>query len=423
MPSRVPYSRHLSRKMSTLVHLTRLVNSTRKLDQQLHLLLDETRRILEAEQAVFYLVNEERQELLIHFVWEGQLKRVSRPFGAGIAEYVILNGKVVNVADAYKDPRFQRQVVRLGETSPRSFLAVPMANRQGRTCGCLQLINKREGAFDQKDTEYLMIMADLMTMAIQNALAFSRTREYQRLEREIQRAVGIQRQLLPTKVPQVPGYEIFAFNQPSRHVGGDYYDFFPFPRTLAFTLADVSGKGVPAALLTANLHAFLHAFANEIDSGKEVVRRVNRHFYLYTSSDMFATFFWGNLNYHTHQFRYVNAGHIPPLLVHRNGTVEKLKSSGLPIGIMDSFEYQEKEISLEYGDMMILFSDGITEASGIAAEQFGKRRLLRLVEQNYYLSAKELGRLLISQLRQFTGSGQLDDDMTLMIVKRKLDSL
>ncbi len=408
----------LSRHVATLLSVTRLLNSSHRLEQQLSLILAETGRSLDAEHTVLYLYNESRQELCSYYLWEGELRQVQQPLGSGIAEYVLKSGKVVNVADAYNDPRFTTGMALIENQPIRSFLIVPISNRAGKISGCLQVINKRMGGFDQKDTQCLMIMGDLIAVAIQGALNGESARECRRLEKEIKRAVDIQRQLLPERVPQLPGYEIFAFNQPSQYVGGDYYDFFPFPRTMAFVLADVSGKGVPAALLTANLHASLHAFANEIDSCKEVVRRINNHFYLYTASDMFATFFWGNLNHHTHRFKYVNAGHIPPMLVKKDGSIQKLKSGGLPIGIMDSFEYEESEIKLSKGDTLLIFSDGITELMNAAKEQFGKRQLLEIVTQNYHRSPRELGKILLNQVRHFVGSPVYPDDMTLLILKR-----
>ncbi|MCB0290709.1 MAG: SpoIIE family protein phosphatase [Calditrichaeota bacterium] len=418
LAARVHHSQHLTRQMATVLGLTKVLNSRHKLEQQLTVILNETNRILDADFSVFYLLNERRKELWPHFLWDGRLRQIRQPVGNSIADYVIEHGKVVNVADAYNHPQYQTQIAKLGQVPIRSFLIVPICNRSGKISGCLQVINKQRGPFDQKDTQCLMIIADLIAIAIQNNLLWNQAEECKRLESEITRAVDIQRQLLPGKLPQLPGYEMFAFNQPSKYVGGDYYDFFPFPRTMSMVLADVSGKGVPAALLTANLHASLHAHASEINSCKEIVKKINNHFYLYTASDMFATFFWANLNHDTHRFKYVNAGHIPPLLVKKDGTVSKLKSGGLPIGIVDSFEYEQSELKLSRGDTLLLFTDGITEIVNQNNEQFGKRRLSEIVQRHYHLPPRELGKMLINQVRLFAKSPNYPDDMTLMIIKR-----
>lgn len=412
------HSQQLSRQISTIYGLTRLLNSRQKLDEQLTMILNETNRILDADFSVFYLLNDRRKEIWPHFLWEGKLMQLRQPLGNSIAEYVLEHGKTVNVADAYNDPRYRTEIAKLGQVPIRSFLIVPITNRSGKISGCLQVINKRQGAFDQKDTQCLMVIADLIALAIQGNLMNGKADECRRLESEISRAVDIQRQLLPAKVPQLPGYEMFAFNQPSTFVGGDYYDFFPFPRTMSFVMADVSGKGVPAALLTANLHASLHAYASEINTCKEIVRKINNHFYLYTASDMFATFFWANLNHQTHRFKYVNAGHIPPIIIKKDGSMSKLKSGGLPIGIVDEFEYEQSEVKLSRGDTMLLFTDGITEVTNQRNEQFGKNRLREVIQQNSHLPPKELGKMLLNQVRMFSRSANYPDDMTLIILKR-----
>ena len=414
------HSQQLSRQLAAILSLTRLLNSSHQLEKQLILILKEIQRVLEVEHAVFYLLNERRNEIWTYFVWQDTIHQKQYPIKDGFVEYVIQTGKVVSVNDPYNHPllKERKEVVKLGQVTAQSFLMVPICSREGKPNGCLQVINKRVGEFDQKDTTYLNIMADFISLAIQNALSGADVLECRRIEKEIHRAVDIQRQLLPKKVPQIQGYKVFAFNQPCKYVGGDYYDFFPFPRTMSFVLSDVSGKGIPAALLSANLHASLHAYASEINSCTEVVKKVNNHFYLYTSSDMFATFFWGNLNYHTHRFKYVNAGHLPPILLKKDGTTCKLKSGGLPIGIMDSFEFEESEFKFSPGDTLIMFSDGLIETRNSRNQQFGTERLMKILRQNAHLSPKELGSVLLNHIRQFAQSNNFSDDMTVMIIQR-----
>ncbi|MGH1363617.1 MAG: PP2C family protein-serine/threonine phosphatase [Calditrichia bacterium] len=420
MPStRFHYSQNLSRQLSAMLGMTRLLNSRQQLEQQLKLILEEISRVLDAENAVFYLHNSQRRELRAHVIEKGRISQIVQPCGGGIADYVIKTGKVVNVADAlHDDSRYPSEISRIGRQPVRSFLIVPLINRSGVISGCLQVINKRDGIFDRKDTQYLLTMADLIALAIQNTLLQNEARSGRELEKEISRAVAIQRQLLPKNTPQISGYDLYAYNKPSAYVGGDYYDFFPFPRTMSFGLADVSGKGVPAALLTANAHAFLHACVNEIDSCRSIVQKLNNHFCLYTGNDMFATFFWATLNYQTHRLKYVNAGHMPPVVIKQDGTIGKLDSHGLPIGIMDSFDYSESEVKVDEGDTIVLFSDGVTEAMSAQKEQFGKNRLRDIVRDNFFLCAESLGRKIVREIRRFSASESLTDDMTLIVLKR-----
>lgn len=411
-------SRHLTEQMVALLGLTRMLNSTRRLEQQLTLLLRETAGILQVEDAAFYLWDGRSPQVQVHFLEYGHLQQAEQDINNHLAAYVVQTGKVVNVADTVTETRYQGRIHTGSGKSARSLLMVPIVNHSGRNCGCLQVINKLTAPFDAQDTRYLMILADLISVAIQKSLTQEGAEKYKSLEKDIHRAIEIQRQLLPRSVPHVSGYDIFAYNRPSSSVGGDYYDFFPFPRTTSVVMADVAGKGVSAALLTANLHASLHAFANEVISCREVVRKINTHFYLYTAPEMFATFFWGNLNHDTHQFRYVNAGHVPPLLIRADGRIESLKSGGLPIGVVNSFDHREAEITLAPGDTLVICSDGVTEAAGRGGELFGKRRFAEILKQHSFQTAQEIGKAILADISSFSGQSQFADDLTLMILKR-----
>ncbi|MEL6823155.1 MAG: GAF domain-containing protein [Calditrichota bacterium] len=220
--TRYHYTKNLSRQLAAMMGVTRLMNSRQQLDQQLRLMLEEVSRVLDAESAVFYLSNSRKNELRAHLVENGKIVQISRRRNGGIADYVINSGKIVNVSDAMQSrSSYYSEISRIGEEPVQSFLIVPIVNRSGAICGCLQVLNKREGIFDRKDTQYLMTMADLIAMAIQNTLLQNEARSGRELEAEISRAVSIQRQLLPEQLPQISGYDIHSFNKPSKYVGGD----------------------------------------------------------------------------------------------------------------------------------------------------------------------------------------------------------
>lgn len=413
------YSQNLSRQLATLFGLTRLLNSPRGLEQQLSLILKETNQILEAETTVLYLLNEKPRQIWQYRLNGGEVKPLQQPAGQGIAEYVLRTGKIITLEDAYQDPHIRSEVARLDSSPLQSLLIVPIAGNCGKLIGCIQVLNKRGGAFDSRDTRYLMIIADLVALAIRNSLTAARAEECRHLESEMRQAAEIQRRFLPAEAPKVPHYEIFTFYQASRYLGGDYYHFFPFSNSFSWVVADVSGKGAPAALLGANLHACLHAFADRADCGKDLVQKVNRHFHACTTSDKYATFFWGNIDYQQHRFKYINAGHTPPLLIKRDGAVQRLKPGGLPIGIVESFEFEETETGIEPGDSLLVFSDGITDALSPENERFGKHCLPRLARQYGYLPPAELGKVILDQLGSFVGASKYPDDITLLILRRK----
>lgn len=406
--------------LNLLASMARLLNSTSKLEQKLMLILKEILNVLDSGYAILYWYNVQKNEIWPHYIKNGQLMKTRQPAKGGIPEYVIKTGNIVNAGDVENDPRLLKKNNHRYTTCLKSFLAVPVIDNDQNIRGCLQVVNKNKGLFDETDRQYLIIMTDFISLAIQNSKSNCEAREGRRLEHEIRSAVKIQKQLLPDKVPHIQGYDVFAFNRPFHHIGGDYYDFFPFAGGISLTVADVMGKGVPAALVTANLHAFLHANVKECDSCIEIVRKVNTHLNTYTASNMYSTFFWGHLDYDSHRLKYINAGHLPPLQIKANGSSTQLESGGIPVGLVDAFNYKESEVIVDEGDTIIFYSDGLTEVKDANNEQFHRRRLCQIASSNAHLSPKELGDLVLEQIKDFIRSpDRLTDDMTLMILKRK----
>ena len=247
------------------------------------------------------------------------------------------------------------------------------------------------------------------TIAVETA-----TREMQ--EQELQRAREIQQSLLPKQIPQMPGFEIVAAWEPARAVGGDYFDVIQLsPAKLAVCIADVVGKGVSAALLMANVQATVRAFASESASPAWLCTRVNNVLCSNIAPDKFVTFFYGVLDAGTREFRYSNAGHLPPMLSRGSGGCEQLDAGGLVLGIMPNYEYQEGTLQLREGDRLVLFTDGITEAADASGEEFGTDRIVSLTADLRESSPSGLQDRLLYEVRRFCHS-QLEDDATLLIV-------
>jgi len=408
-----------TRQLRALLVFNRLINSTLELEKLLFLIVNEINRMLEAERTTLFLVDEENEELWSKVLLGDNVTEIRQPLGKGISGYVARTGEIINIPDAYEDERFNPEFDLETGYKTKSVLTIPMRNKYGKIIGCIQTLNKKRGEmFDEHDTHYLMLLSDHISIAIQNARVFEETKQRLALERDLNHAAEIQRQFLPKGNPEIPQYEIFAYHQPSRLVGGDYYDYFKFSQSVSIAVADVSGKGVPAAMLTSNLHASLHSMVDENSDGAGIVKKLNNHFYSHTSSHKFATLFWAKLNFQNHSLKYVNAGHVPPLLVHKNGQIEELKGGGLPIGIVENFTYAEKEISLAEDDILVAYSDGITEASNKAGKRFGKQGFLEYVKSRCHLSAWVLGNGLVSELANFSGSKHFEDDITLLVLKR-----
>lgn len=251
----------------------------------------------------------------------------------------------------------------------------------------------------------------------------SHTRRQQKLQetasaqlmRDMQEAHDIQRRLLPTEMPKLSGCDIQAAWQPARHVGGDYFDAIALgENALALCIGDVSGKGLPAALLMSNVQATVHALAQNTSGPADLCRQLNKVVLENTATGKFVTFFYATLDAER-TLRYTNAGHIPPILVRRNGAVERLSDGGTVLGVFPEVAYMECRVSLEPGDRLILVTDGITEAENPNGEEFGEGHLIESVLDHRDIAAPELRRVIMDAVESFAPQG-LQDDATVMVV-------
>jgi sigma-B regulation protein RsbU (phosphoserine phosphatase) len=238
----------------------------------------------------------------------------------------------------------------------------------------------------------------------------------QEQEREIAEAKAIQEKLLPREIPQMPGYEIASAWQSARLVGGDYFDILPLgEKTLGMCIADVAGKGMPAALLMSNLQAAVRGLSSLSIAPHLLCNRLNSIVYQNTESDRFITFFYAQLEGSTGRLAYVNAGHNAPFVVRSDGSHERLREGGPVLGVFDKRNYEMGSAALLPGDRVILFTDGVTEACNSAGEEFGEARLLHLLQDHRALSAQELQAKILAVVAEFSG-GRWQDDATLLVL-------
>ncbi len=265
-----------------------------------------------------------------------------------------------------------------------------------------------------------------MAAAVKRGRAEAIVRE--RLESELETARKIQEKLLPHTMPEVPGFEIVGTSLPSQQVGGDYFDFLDMGEgQLGIAIADVSGKGIPAALLMANLQASLHAQLIRPGAVGEVTARINDLLTASTDTHMFATFFYGILDRNNASFTSTNAGHNPPLLLRRDGSLERLEEGGLLLGFLPHQSYVQQTVFLGPEDVLVLFTDGITEAvsssAGTVSENlFGDGRLAAVVRAHASGTARTIQTEILEAVAQHTGNSPPSDDITLVVIKRRKDS-
>ncbi|MEW6196465.1 MAG: GAF domain-containing SpoIIE family protein phosphatase [Bacteroidota bacterium] len=299
-------------------------------------------------------------------------------------------------------------------------LIVPMQIKN-ETKGLI-ILGKRKNnlQYTRSDIEFVSSVGSLAIISIENARLFKETLEKQRLEKDLETARNIQKNLLPKKIPQLSNLEIAAYNSSARMVGGDYYDIVKLDQdTVLIAVADVSGKGVPAALLMANLQAFLKSICKQKLPLFEATNLMNDLVAENTTLGSFITFFWGVFNNAKNEFTYVNAGHNPPLHVY-NGRIDKFKKGGMILGVLPTtIPYVSETIKLNSKDTIVLFTDGITEAMNINGEEFSDEKLESLVLKVADNSSEEILESIKLAVEEYTVGAEQSDDITCLVLKVK----
>ena len=273
--------------------------------------------------------------------------------------------------------------------------------------------------FNKDDLRLLTLLSNMAAIKIENSKLVIQALEKEKMEKELELAAQIQKDFLPGEHPQCDNFEIAGANLPCYSVGGDYYDFLAIDvDRLGFVVADVSGKGVSASLLMASLRAALHSEIGPQYDMEGMAKKLNSFVHKSSASNHFITFFFSELDRKTGDFLYLNAGHNPPMIFDKKGKTKRLDPSGFSLGMFPDVDYEVKKVTMEAGDVAILFTDGITESRNKGGEDFTEDRLLRMGKKNVKLSAKDLLDKIYEDVEKFSeGTAQMDD-MTLVIIKR-----
>jgi sigma-B regulation protein RsbU (phosphoserine phosphatase) len=409
-------------ELSILNEIATAITSTMDLDRVVELIVQKCVKHLKVEQGAVWLLGENEQGAPLQTMVR-KLDSVSNglPFrlDAQVTGWMLKNQKPLLVNDFLTDERFQ---ITKGENlSIHSLLAVPL-QQKGKMIGLLTVFNKRgEEGFTDDDRRLLTIIAAQSAQIIEAARLYLEEQQLQRMQQDMNLAKEIQFNLLPKTVPEIRGYDAYGISIPAKEVGGDYYDFITIEDDkVALCLGDVSGKGMPAALLMANLQATLRGQTMACVCARECLERSNHLLYHSTDAEKYATLFYGILNLKNHMLCFANAGHNNPFLVSKDGKVERLKTIGIPLGFMEEFDFSEHSVSFEPGDTMVLFSDGISEAMNAFEEEFEEERLLQVIKEGSQLTMRDLVDEIISAVSKYTGDTPQTDDMTLLAVKRNV---
>lgn len=298
----------------------------------------------------------------------------------------------------------------------RFALAVPLASGGGM--GGLLVVGERASgeAYGEDDLDYVAALARQTQTALEGERLHRVRLAKERQDRELQIARGIQQTLLPKKWPPVPGFEISARSRSCYEVGGDYYDVIPLEGDrLAVVIADVSGKGTPASIMMASVHASLQAMAGTAPPGR-LLERLNRFLYANTQSNRYVTLFYAELDPRRRSLVYVNAGHVPPYLRRADGRVERLRAGGAVLGLLEDVALEVDEVSLGRGDLCVAVTDGVTEALDPSGEEFGDGRVVAALERHAALGAEAALDGLIAAVDEWTNVAGCTDDLTVLTV-------
>jgi serine phosphatase RsbU (regulator of sigma subunit) len=351
---------------------------------------------------------------------EGQpITSVSR----GIVQRVLRERVSLLIPNVMEDPtlRSRDSVMSAGI---RSAVCAPLwlageAGGRDEVIGLVYLdTTKTVRSFNEEDVRILTALANLAAAKIQTTYLMEANLEKRRLEDEMRRAAEIQSGLLPASPPSVAGYQLAAASRPCRAVGGDYFDFRTDGGRLTLALGDVAGKGTGAALLMGILRAAVRAHWRE-PSLIEAITRINGTICQNVPENRYMTFFLAQLDPGSGQLAYVNAGHNPPLLVRATGVVERLEEGGLVIGMFDQVPYAEGTVTLQHGDVLLVYSDGVTETWNAAGDEFGEQRLADVVTRHPGKDAAALEVEILRALEQHAAGAKATDDRTLIVLRRE----
>jgi sigma-B regulation protein RsbU (phosphoserine phosphatase) len=290
---------------------------------------------------------------------------------------------------------------------------------QDETKGVIILGEKiTKQGFSPEDLDFITTLGNLAMTCLENARLFEETLEKQKMEEELAIAREIQQRLLPRSYPAIDGFDIHGLNLPSRQVGGDYFDCIQIDEEhLAITIADVSGKGIPASLLMSNLQAGLHSLITPHADIAAMVSKLNNLIYAHTTYDKFITFFYAELDIKEKTLTYVNAGHNPPYLCHSNASLQPLECGGLVLGMMPNVPYETEKISLRSGDLLLMFTDGVTEAVNTENKQFEEWRVEKILSRWHTQSVRELLDTITGEMAAFVKGAPQADDITMLALK------
>lgn len=405
-------------ELTAVYHVAMMLANARDLQRVLDRTVRVVCEVMQTKAASLRLLVEERDELVIKAVYnlsaEYLNKGAIRMSTAEIDKIALSSQGFEYVRNMTQDPRvaFPHESQREGIVS---MLSVGMRYK-GKAIGVLRVYTEQEQAFSPLKIDLLKAVAAQAAAAIENARLLSEAREAEDLEKQVRTAAEVQQRMIPHTPPKLPGVDLASVYVPCHELGGDFYDFIPLPaNNLGLVMADVSGKGVPASLIMASVRAFLRAQVDNVYYLYEVIRRINLMLCRDTKMGEFVTLFYGVLDATSRRLTYCNAGH-PPALLLRKGQIIELSSDNMVLGVNPNEDYKQSFIDLQKDDLLLLYTDGVTDAVNFAGERFGRQRIADTLRKGG-ASADAVAQSILWEIRKFAGLVKRPDDITMMVAK------
>jgi phosphoserine phosphatase RsbU/P len=378
--------------------------------------------VLNCERATVF-VYEKNTDELYSLVFD-RIEKLCVPAGSGIAGSCFNSGRLVNVADAYEDPRFNTSIDQLTGFKTRNILAAPLLGDKRDVLGVLEVLNKTDGVFGEWDEFLLEALSAQCGVAIHRHALMEEFAERKRLQQELAIAKEIQRSLLPASAPIIAGYDVAGWSQSAEETGGDFFDFHVLDDGhLILILADVSGHGMGPALLAAECWALQRAIFSWAADYRSSLTLINQLICRHIPSDRFITAFTGCLSAKRNTLSFLSAGHGPVFILRvAESRIETLPVTGLPLGIMADSRYEQwQTIPFNSGDILIAFTDGFFEWEDQSGNCFGTDRICENVFRHAELSAAAIIESVHRDLLSFVAGTRQQDDLTAVVIKKLPD--
>ena len=412
-------------KLRMLLDISKKISRSLNLQEVLNLVMDTLDELIPYDAAGIFVLECRARNLVLEgeepceFKSEAvrgydidELSDLHLKLGEGFIGTVALSATPIISPDVRNDPVYIN-----ARNKTRSEMVAPIISND-EVIGVFDLESDQFNAYSEDDLEVLMMLASQVAIIIEKVMLHEQLIEKKRLEGQLEVARQVQLELLPPRDPALSGYDISAYNFPTEEVSGDYYDWVKiYDDQIGIVIADVAGKGVPAAILMAFLRASLRA-ASHIGYATNIsMVKVNYLLWESIERNQFVTAFYGILDAATHTLSYSNAGHNPPLLVNAAGTSRFLERGEQPLGMFSETRYREYYLEMEPGDVLVLYTDGATEALSPSGEEFGRERLAQAVKDAYERPAREMIATLQMAILEWTDQAGSNDDVTFFIIK------